>query len=1136
MQGQKRFWQVLACVCFFSGITLAQVTTGTISGTVSDSTGAVIPGAGVTILNVDTGISRTVTTDAAGRYRAPQLGLGNYDVTTESSGFQTSVRAGITLTVGREATVDFTLQVGAVTERVTVTGEAPLVDTTSATVASLVDERQVRELPLSGRSYTDLTAIQPGAIYLTTVTPNVRTGGGRKISVNGARPAQTLYLLDGVETMNIAANMAPSSVLGRQLGTEAVREFNVLINNYGAQYGRAIGGVVNAVTQSGTNEWHGSAFEFLRNDKLDANDFFVPPGGPKTPLKQNQFGASLGGALRRDSTFFFLAYEGERARRGITDFMEVFDEDLKEGVITKHVDDNGNPLPVGLWKVDPSVILEDFRPVHPWTQAVLRELTFPGNGERLGGGTRRYAASRVEKGTENYGTARFDQRLSDSDSLFVRFTADRSEASRLDPGNDPDWTHFSDGAYYFATLQHTRILSPSAINVASVGFMRTKMISGFTVAGGLDPILPCIPGTPLCNGIAPRGTGIGGVRASDLSLPFELIDNTFLYQDQISYNRGNHSISAGAELKRYRMNEFQNIWFSGQMRTSGLSRFFSARPSSITGPVPQSIDPLVPPDVYRGYRQTFVGFYLQDDIKVLPNLTLNVGLRWEKMTDPSEVNGKAGSVRDILRDTGFTLGKVFEINADWKGFAPRFGFAWTPFGGGNTVVRAGWGVFTEWPLTYLYTLSSYIAPFADRVQIRNPVMPRSAAEPCPVCGVVSGDPAFASVRDPIINAFDWHPAYSYQWNFGLEQQLGQTFVAKVGYIGTRSLHLTGNNNSNPPVPVQDQDGRWYTPANAVPLNPNFGSFRYISNAGDGWYNALQLSMERRFSSGLGFRASFQWSRNLDTTGIGQQTADTPGSINNSNSYNIAADKGLASMDHRRNFTFNFNYELPLGAGKAFGNNLAGALDHMISGWQLNGVMRFRDGTPINISSSNRCSGNRVSSSGTDRPDLRPGASNNPVIEGKRDFRQNEPYFDATAFLAPPACFSSGSTDDPSKRGYFGNLGRQTLIGPGLVGTDFSIFKNFRVGEGKSLQFRAEFFNILNRPNFRLEQSQSRVTSAGRTFATDSAGDVLIDPGTGRAVPGGRYPEGRINSRAGRIRALQAGTTMRQIQLALKFTF
>ena len=303
------FWIQLVCVLFGAGISAAQVTTGTILGTVRDSTGGVVPAATVTVRNVQTGISRTVTTDSAGRYTVPQLGLGQYEVTTEASGFQTAVRSGIELTVGRQAVVDFSLQVGAVAEKVTVTGEAPLVNTTSATVASLVDEKTMRELPLSGRNFTDLTAIQPGALFVTTVSPTVRTGGGRKISVNGARPAQTLYMLDGVETMNIAANMAPSSVLGRQLGTEAVREFNVLINNYGAQYGRAIGGVVNAVTRSGANDWHGSAYEVFRNDALDANEFFVPTNAPPIPLKQNQFGGTFGGPLRKDNTFFFLAYD-----------------------------------------------------------------------------------------------------------------------------------------------------------------------------------------------------------------------------------------------------------------------------------------------------------------------------------------------------------------------------------------------------------------------------------------------------------------------------------------------------------------------------------------------------------------------------------------------------------------------------------------------------------------------------------------------------------------------------------------------------------------------------------------------------------------------------------------------------------
>ena len=1133
MLRNRLFWMQLVCLLSGAGISIAQITTGTILGTVRDSTGGVVAAATVTIRNAQTGISRTVTTDSAGRYTVPQLGLGQYEVTTEASGFQTSVRSGIELTVGRQAVVDFSLQVGAVAEKVTVTGEAPLVDTTSATVSSLVDEKTMRELPLSGRNFTDLTAIQPGALFVTTVSPTVRTGGGRKISVNGARPAQTLYMLDGVETMNIAANMAPSSVLGRQLGTEAVREFNVLINNYGAQYGRAIGGVVNAVTRSGANDWHGSAYEFFRNDALDANEFFVPTNAPKVPLKQNQFGGTFGGPLRKDNTFFFLAYEGERQRQGVSDFVAVLDADAREGLITRHLDANGNRLPTGLWRSDPSVIVQDFRPLNPWTAAAIRETAVLGNGERLGDGRQRYTGSRTRMAREDYSMARLDQKLSARDSLFGRITTDTSDYFLVDLGNDPNFAHLGEGHYVFAAIQHTRILSPSTLNVFSVGFTRTKMAESQKTPENLNPILDCIPGQRLCINTTPGGVGIDGnaVHGADLNLPFRLLDNVFIYQDQFLYNRGRHAITAGAEVKRFRMNEFQDIWFHGQLRwTGGYGNWFAGRPDFITGPVPQQENPYLAPDVYRGYRQTFTGLYVQDDFKLLPNLTLNVGLRWEKMTDPSEVNNKAGSVPDVLRDSGFTLGKVFEINHDWKGLAPRFGFAWTPFGGGHTVVRGGWGVFTEWPLTYLYTLSSYISPFADRIQIRQPRMPS------PFAGFRPGDPQFASVRDPIINAFDWHPAYSYQWNFGIEQQLGQSFVARVSYVGTRTVHLSGNVNPIAPAVKKDQNGRFYTPANGNVANPNFGSFRYIHNGGDAWYNALQLGLERRFRAGLGFRVSYTWAKNIDTTAIGQQTADSSGAISNTNVYDLQADKGLSALDSRRNLIANFNYELPVGSGKAFGGNLPRWLHHVVGGWQLNGVVTVRDGLPLNVAMGFRCSGNGVSSNNTDRPDLRPGASSNPRIKGKRDFRQEDPYFDATAFVAPPTCFAAGATDDASRRGYFGNAGRNTLIGPGLVGTDFSVFKTFRVGEAKSLQFRAEVFNLLNRPNFRLEADQAAALTGPRTFQTDSSGRAVIDPATGYPVPGGRFPNGQYNTRAGLINSLAAGTTMRQIQLALKFEF
>ena len=300
---------VLLLVFLASQVTLAQVTTGTIMGTVSDSTGAVIPGASVTVRNVETGITREATTDAAGRYRLSRLGLGRYEITAGSTGFQTGVRSGVTLTVGREAAVDFTLQVGAVAERITVTGEAPLLETTNSTVSSLVDERTMRAVPLIGRSFADLTSIQPGVVSdLPIGSSGVFNAGGSRTRrvISGTRPAQSTFLLDGMEITTPSQGMPVSSVLGEQLGVEAIREFTLLQSNFGAQYGRAAGGVVNAVTQSGTNEFHGSVFEFFRNEKLDARDYFLRSNFSKAALKRNQFGASLGGPLQRDRTFFLL--------------------------------------------------------------------------------------------------------------------------------------------------------------------------------------------------------------------------------------------------------------------------------------------------------------------------------------------------------------------------------------------------------------------------------------------------------------------------------------------------------------------------------------------------------------------------------------------------------------------------------------------------------------------------------------------------------------------------------------------------------------------------------------------------------------------------------------------------------------
>src|SRR5437762_7662760 len=324
----------------FSALAVAQVTTGTISGTITDSTGAVVPGVNVTLKSVEKGITRTVRTDEGGRYRAPELALGSYEITAEAAGFETVVRSGITLTVGREAVVDFTLQVGTITDKITVTGEAPLVQTANATVAALVDERAMRELPLNGRSFADLTSIQPGVTSDLEIaaagTQAVYTGGGgaARRSIGGTKPQQCTFLLDGMEISTPSEGMPATSVLGQQLGVEAIREFVLLQNNYGAQYGRASGGVVNAVTQSGNNSVHGSFFEFLRNEKLDARDYFLDPRLPKAPLKRNQFGAALGGPIRKDRTFFFLNYEGVRQSAGTSFLGTLLTPETRQGRIT----------------------------------------------------------------------------------------------------------------------------------------------------------------------------------------------------------------------------------------------------------------------------------------------------------------------------------------------------------------------------------------------------------------------------------------------------------------------------------------------------------------------------------------------------------------------------------------------------------------------------------------------------------------------------------------------------------------------------------------------------------------------------------------------------------------------------------
>ncbi|MBI4464772.1 MAG: TonB-dependent receptor, partial [Acidobacteria bacterium] len=711
---------------------LAQVTTGTIMGTVSDSTGAVIPGSSVTIRNVETGIIRTATTGAAGRYRVPQLGLGNYEITAESQGFQKSVRTGVTLTVGREATVDFSLQVGAVTEQVTVTGEAPLIETTNATVAALVDQQAMRDLPLLGRSYADLTAIQPGVISNMEITATgnvaVYSGGGSatRRSIGGTRPSQSTYLLDGFESSTPSSGMPANSVLGEQLGVDAIREFSLLQSNFGAQFGRAAGGVVNAVTQSGTNDFHGTVFEFFRNEKMDAKGFFLDPRFSKPPYKRNQFGASLGGPIVKDRAFFFVNYEGVQVRAAETDVGSTITPEAWTGNITG--------CPTGLSRCSQAqAIVTKKVTVNKDILEVWKPLLPLPNGDYLANGVGDFTSTPRWTANENYGIGRVDYQLSENDSLFGRITKDRSfRVDHLTLKTPEPFTGFQVGGYILAALSETHVFSPTVINTARVGFTRRNdhLFYNYSDGGdqfpegpGLDPRLSPVRGVPLGLYSLPS-VSIYRNPGPSLSGPAVFVDNMMEYSDTVMISKGRHSIQVGGEFKRYQTNAKNEPWvYGGSFTWPNITDFLTNNPRNTTQLLGFHALPNQMADVYRGWRQRYGSLFFQDDFQLWPGLTVNLGVRWEGFNAPREVNGKLAILEDVYTSADFTLltktDPFFSLRDGLKGFSPRVGFAWNTTPG--TVLRGGIGFFKEMPLYYIYQLALDAPPYNRRVTVNRPL-------------------------------------------------------------------------------------------------------------------------------------------------------------------------------------------------------------------------------------------------------------------------------------------------------------------------------------------------------------------------------------------------------------------------------
>ncbi|MCW5978734.1 MAG: TonB-dependent receptor [Bryobacteraceae bacterium] len=968
-------------------VLLPAQTTGTISGRIFDQTGQAVPGVRVTAANLETGLQRTVQSNAAGQYVVPLLPAGRYQVRAELEGFRPFVRAGIRLTVAETLAVDLTLEVGPVETAITVNEDAPLVNTQTSELSYLVGDEAIRQLPLNGRNYTDLALLQPGVVAF----PN-RDGGsivahGLGMSVNGQDPRANVYLLDGTP-QNDFTNGPAGSAASTALGTETIREFRVETNAYSAEFGRMAGGQINALTKSGSNELHGSLFYFHRNDNLDARNFF---DGRKPEFKRNQYGGSLGGPLRKNRTFYFAGYEGLRENKGVT-------------VYTVVPDAASRALPA-----DPAV-----RPY-------LDEFPLP-NGRNLGGGLADYLFGFNQRIRQDFGQARVDHALSPNHLAFVRYTAD--DAVQHLPTDFPQFPRAFVSRNQFVTAQYDAVLSPSTLSALRAAFSRTR-IQQDVEANTSRPLPEFVAGRGMMGDIDIGGMPRFGPQSS---VNVRLTQNVYNIEEGLTLIRGRHTLKAGGLAERYQSNMYNPTFSIGIFTFADLAGFLANRPIRFIGLSPEA-------QLDRYWRFTLFALYLQDDFRVLPRLTLNIGLRYEFTTQPKDIYGRDAALIN-LTDPQPTLGLPFR-NPTKRNISPRFGFAWDVLGDGSLSLRGGYGWFFN-TNNHQNLIVTTNPPATPRYVIANPSFP---------------SPDFARGSGNSIRPIEWNLKNPnvHVWNLGIQRRLWRDAAVTAGYAGARGVHLLRNTDVNVPRPQVLSDGTVFYPANAVRPYPSYSTIEMKVSDGNSWYNAFLLEFRKRWGSGVSAQSSYTFSRNIDTTQGGTFFSDTTnGTISAFPEFpGFSYNKGLADFHSKHNWMLNFTWELP------FARRLDGAAGLLLKDWQLAGIANVRSGQPLTAFVQRNRSRSLWSPSiapgvGFDRPSMAPGRTHQDAVLGGPDR-----YFDPSAFILQPA-------------GTLGNLGRGALIGPDLRILNFAMLKNFKpakLGDSTNIQFRAEFFNLFNHTNF-----------------------------------------------------------------------
>ena len=1042
-------FETLLLVLLCSAPARAQVS-ASIKGVVTDASGAAVTSATVTTKNLETGAVRTSATDDAGRYLVLALPVGEYEVRVARAGFRDALRRGVLLAASQEASVDLQMQVGSVSSEILVTGDAPMVTTTTKDINGLVSEQAIKDLPLNGRSFDLLLPLNPGIVNFTSQ----KTGGtgisnsstANNFAVSGNRPQQNLFLLNGVEYTGAAENnMQPGGASGELLGVDAVREFNVQRDSYSAEFGKRPGAQVIIVTQSGSNQWHGSAFEFLRNNALDAPNYFDQGSAP--PLQRNQFGASVGGPIRNDKTFFFANYEGLRQNLHQTSVAFVPDAASRAAAVPSVV-----PL-LNLWPTAPAGA-PDFNGIAEVFSSPLQTIR------------------------EDFGTLRLDHNFSRKDSLAGIYTVDDGGDVTATPVN-PYSSDILNLREQVASVEETDIFSPSLLNVARFGYSR----AGYFFTGEPTPGTPAASVPGFLKGLPVGAAVVGGSAASNPQASIGLAGsnngsnlhiarNLYAYEDRVTLTKGRHQLSFGAWFQQFQSNENIALSQYGQATFSSLAQFLSGTVNSfLYDPAPTALN----------WRSLFGAFYAEDVFRLSPKLTISLGFRDEFSTGWNEAHGRAANytfTNGVTSSTPHVGDSFFTTNNAKFLPMPRIGVAWSPVDN-KTVLRAGFGMYHDLQdaLGYRADQNAPFNPVYTLASVPVSSLPIDPAAPVPAKAKLVPGGVQPDMKTPTLVS----------WSLRVDREISPNTALTIGYVGSHGYHeligvdanepapvicpaapcpavypiVTANTTPPPPVVTISNGfpigsplagapvpaGTYYIPAGAAKANPAIANTWTWFSEGVSSYNALQVDLRRRFSRGLSVRGVYTFSKSLDDgDSLNQTTAgNAPGLV--SNPYNLGADTGLATFNAAHVGVINVLYQLPFGHGQSFAQDFGGFTDAAVSGWAVSSIITAQTGFPFTPQLSYS-----PTNSGDTRNPVRPFL--NPNFTGPVILGNPKQWFNPAAFIAPPAT-----------GGFAGNVGRDTYIGPGLATWDFSVLKDTKIRERLNLQFRAEIFNLLNRANF-----------------------------------------------------------------------